>query len=160
MKYLLRFLKSLRHIEEVLLVAAFLALVGLAFLQVILRNVFDDSIIWADVAIRILVLWVTMLGAMVATQKKKHIKIDLTEKLFTPRQYRFVRGIGRLFAAGVMFVVSYYCYEMVMLEYEFGTVAFASVPTWVCQSILPIGFASMGVQFMAQSYLYLREYRT
>ena len=156
MRYLMRLLNTLKHAEEVLLVLAFVVLVGLAFTQVVLRNGFDTSIIWADVAIRILVLWVTMLGAMVATNRKKHIKIDLAERFFTPHQYRYVRGIGGLISAGLMFVLAYYCYEMVQLEYEFGTIAFAKVPTWVCQTILPIGFVSMGVQFLVHSYLYLR----
>ena len=156
MHKLVRVLRYLKNIEEVLLVIAFVALVGLAFTQVILRNGFETSIIWADIAIRILVLWVTMLGAMVATQKKKHIKIDLAEQFLTPKQYRYVRGFGRFFAAAMMLIAAYYCLQMTMLEYEFGTIAFANVPTWVCQSILPIGFFSMGVQFATQGYMYLR----
>lgn len=156
MQKLVRVLRYLKHIEEGLLVVAFVALVGLAFTQVILRNGFETSIIWADIAIRILVLWVTMLGAMVATQKKKHIKIDLAEQFLSPKQYRYVRGFGRFFAAAMMLIAAYYCLQMTMLEYEFGTIAFANVPTWVCQSILPIGFFSMGVQFATQGYMYLR----
>ena len=156
MHKLVRVLRYLKNIEEVLLVIAFVALVGLAFTQVILRNGFETSIIWADIAIRILVLWVTMLGAMVALQKKKHIKIDLAEQFLSPKQYRYVRGFGRFFAAAMMLIAAYYCLQMTMLEYEFGTIAFANVPTWVCQSILPIGFFSMGVQFATQGYMYLR----
>lgn len=156
MHKLVRVLRYLKNIEEVLLVIAFVALVGLAFTQVILRNGFDTSIIWADIAIRILVLWVTMLGAMVATQKKKHIKIDLAEQFLSPKQYRYVRGFGRFFAAAMMLIAAYYCLQMTMLEYEFGTIAFANVPTWICQSILPIGFFSMGIQFATQGYMYLR----
>lgn len=156
MRHILRGLKALQHLEEALLVLAFVGLVGLAFLQVVLRNGFGTSLIWADVAVRILVLWVTMLGAMVATQRKKHIKIDLAGRYFTARQSRYVHGGGRLVAAGIMFVVAYYCYEMVLLEYEFGTMAFANIPTWVCQSILPLGFFSIGVQFFVQSFMYLR----
>lgn len=156
MHKLVRVLRYLKNIEEVLLVIAFVALVGLAFTQVILRNGFETSIIWADIAIRILVLWVTMLGAMVATQKKKHIKIDLAEQFLSPKQYRYVRGFGRFFAAAMMLIAAYYCLQMTMLEYEFGTIAFANVPTWVCQSILPIGFFSMGIQFATQGYMYLR----
>ena len=156
MHKLVRVLRYLKNIEEVLLVIAFVALVGLAFTQVILRNGFETSIIWADIAIRILVLWVTMLGAMVATQKKKHIKIDLAEQFLSPKQYRYVRGFGRFFAAAMMLIAAYYCLQMTMLEYEFGTIAFANVPTWICQSILPIGFFSMGIQFATQGYMYLR----
>ena len=145
--------------EEALLVLAFVGLVGLAFLQVVLRNGFGTSLIWADVAVRILVLWVTMLGAMVATQRKKHIKIDLAERLFTPQHYHYIRGGGLFVASGLMLVVAYYCLEMVRLEYEFGTIAFATIPTWVCQSILPIGFFSIGIRFFVQSCLYLRGQR-
>ena len=156
MKIILRTLRFLKRFEEALLVGAFILLVGLAFAQVILRNGFDTSIIWADVAIRILVLWVTMLGAMVATQQKRHIKIDLAEPFCSAKHYRYVRGVGRFFTAAVMLVVSYYCLEMVMLEYEFETIAFANVPSWVCQSILPVGFLSMGLQFLVQGVQYMR----
>jgi TRAP-type C4-dicarboxylate transport system permease small subunit len=148
--------RHVKYAEVVLLVTAFVALVGLAFTQVILRNAFDTSIIWADVAIRILVLWVTFLGAMVATQRNRHIKIDLIDQFLSPNQSRYLQTFGRLISAAIMFAASFYCLQMVILEYEFGTVAFANIPTWLCQSILPLGFFSMGVRFATQSYMYWR----
>jgi len=32
-------------------------------------------------------------------------------------------------------------------EYEDGTIAFADVPVWLCQSIMPIGFGVMALRF-------------
>ena len=48
----------LKRIEESLLISMVILMVVLAFLQVVLRNVFSLGIIWADLFLRHLVLWV------------------------------------------------------------------------------------------------------
>ena len=54
-----------------------LGMIGMAAGQVLLRNFFDGGVYWGDSAVRVMVLWVTMLGAMVASRDDSHIRIDL-----------------------------------------------------------------------------------
>jgi len=123
----------------------------LALLQIILRNFFDAGILWADPFLRILVLWVTMLGAMVATRENSHIKIDLLARYLNRNYALIAAAVSCLFAAAICGVVSWHIAELVGYEYEDGTIQFGSVPTWVCQIIMPVGFAIMSLRFIYRS---------
>ena len=63
MKQLLaRALWVVHRLEETLLVSLLLAMICLAFAQIVLRNGFDDGIVWADSLLRIMVLWIALIG--------------------------------------------------------------------------------------------------
>ena len=49
----------------------------LAFLCVIFRYVFNNSIVWGEELIRILFIWMFMLGAAEAFRRKKHLTLDI-----------------------------------------------------------------------------------
>ena len=66
----------LHRLENIALISALISMLGIAVLQIFLRNFFDSGFLWAESFLRILVLWVAMLGAMVATREKNHISID------------------------------------------------------------------------------------
>ena len=56
-----------RRLEDALLVLLLSAMIGVAAAQVFLRNFFDSGLYWGDSAVRVMVLWVAMIGAMLAT---------------------------------------------------------------------------------------------
>ena len=103
--------------------------------------------LWAESFLRILVLWVAMLGAMVATRENNHINIDAVSRYMPLKSQSVLFVITRIFAALVCGTVAWYAIELVQIEYEDQTRAFAEVPTWVCQLILPFGFAVMSLRF-------------
>lgn len=143
--------RGIAHLESGILFLLFMSLLGLAFGQVILRNFFDASIVWADVAVRILVLWVTVFGAMVATRQHEHIRIDLVPRLLHGRARHALRVFYLFVAMAVAFAVAFYSFEIVKLEWAYPDTAFANVPTWLTQAIIPFGFAVIGLRFMCQS---------
>ena len=150
MPHLKKFVRFIHGTENATLFLLFLLLVGLAFSQVLLRNFFDTAIIWADVAIRILVLWITIFGAMVATRQHRHIRIDLVPNWLSGRARDFVRSLYLLIASIVAFVVAFYSFEIIQLEWQYPVMAFASIPTWMTQSIIPLGFLVIGLRFFIQ----------
>ncbi|MBT4163128.1 MAG: TRAP transporter small permease subunit [Gammaproteobacteria bacterium] len=135
-------------VEDGALVIALVSMLLMALLQIAMRNFFDSGFLWAESFLRILVLWVAMLGAMVATRERNHINIDILSKFLDPSVMRLLRVLTNLFAAGVCFVSVYYAVEFIQYEFQDGTIAFASMPVWICQSIIPIGFAVMGLRFL------------
>jgi TRAP-type C4-dicarboxylate transport system permease small subunit len=52
-----------------------------------------------------------------------------------------------LFAAVLCAVAAYHSVVFISYEYEDQTIAFAEVPVWLCQSIMPIGFGVMALRF-------------
>ena len=138
----------LHRLEDGVLVMALLTMLGVALTQIVLRNLFDTGIAWADPFVRILILWVTMLGAMAATREQSHIAIDAVSRYLGPLPRRITQGVCALLAAAVCGVASWYTWEFMQFEREDGTIAFANVPVWMCQLILPLGFGVMAVRFV------------
>ena len=135
------------RIESIALVIAFSFTLGLALIQIILRNIFDTSINWADDATKIMVLWIGMLGAMLASCKMEHIRIDVLNQYLPENWKKYSQYIVNSFAAIVSFVVAYYAFQMVLLDKADGTMGFAQVPLWICEVIIPIAFFVMGLRF-------------
>ncbi|HMU88932.1 MAG TPA: TRAP transporter small permease, partial [Agitococcus sp.] len=140
-------LMVIHRLEDSILVGLLLTMIGLAVSQIVLRNLFDTGITWADSLLRVLVLWIALIGALVATRQQQHINIDLISRFLPVSAKRFVSAIVALFSAAVCAMLAYYCFDFVKMEYEAPSMAFANVPTWWCESIMPIGFALMAIRF-------------
>jgi TRAP-type C4-dicarboxylate transport system permease small subunit len=78
--YLDRILTVVYRIEDGILAALLTLMIAVAVVQILLRNFFGAGIIWGDVLVRILVLWIGLTGAMIATRQNKHISIDLVAR--------------------------------------------------------------------------------
>jgi TRAP-type C4-dicarboxylate transport system permease small subunit len=133
--------------EELLLALLLGGMILLAGSQILLRNFFDSGIAWAEPLLRLLVLWVGMLGAMLATHDNKHIRIDLVSR-YLPQDKR--RLSGRITAAVstlVCALLAYHSGRFVWFEWQDGTEAFNGMPAWLAELILPVGFAIMALRF-------------
>jgi TRAP-type C4-dicarboxylate transport system permease small subunit len=71
--YLGRILTVVYRIEDGILAAVLTLMIALAVVQILLRNFFGAGFIWGDMLVRILVLWIGLIGAMIATRQNKHI---------------------------------------------------------------------------------------
>jgi len=147
MKFLEKVNESIALTERWLLVVIVLIMVTLAFLQVVLRNVFAHGLLWGDTFLRQLVLWVGFIGASLATRENKHINIDLFSRLLKGRA-RLVSGmITELFAVIVSYFLANAAWNFVAEERTFNSIAFASIPAWYFEIIIPIGFGLMALRF-------------
>ena len=140
-------LQGLRWVEEALLALLLAGMIGLAAWQVIMRNFFESGIYWGDSAVRVAVLWIAMLGAMVASRDNNHIKIDFITRLVPVHTKPWIeRGVA-LFTCALLFLFAWSSMEFVQYEYEDGTIAFASVPAWLCEAIIPFGSLVMAIRY-------------
>lgn len=136
-------------VEDALLVLLLAGMIGLAATQIALRNVFDTGIAWSDPLLRVTVMWVGLLGAMVATRQNEHISIDILTRHLSGRAAPAARAVSALFAGVVCATLSWHGARFVRLDWEAGTIAFAEVPAWLCELIIPIGFGVMAMRFLA-----------
>ena len=137
------------RVVDAILVLLLTALVTLAGAQILLRNLFDSGLLWADPAVRVLVLWVALLGAMAAARRGRHITVDIVARLLPPRRAAPIRALTDLFTAAVCGVLAWQAGRLVVMEWEAGTMAVGNVPTWVAQLIVPVGFAVIGLRYLA-----------
>ena len=126
-------------------------MIGVAAIQVVLRNFFDSGLYWGDSAVRIMVLWVAMIGAMVASRADEHIRIDIAGRFLPDTYKRFVQRVVNLFVCVILFTFAYYSLEFIGYEYEDQTIAFGQVPAWICEAIMPFGAAVMGLRYLIQT---------
>lgn len=132
---------------ECLVVVFLLAMMLLVATQVVLRNVFQTGIPWADVASRHMVLWVAFFGAMLATRVREHISIDAITRLLSRRKRNALRIGLDVLASSVAFLLARASYFFVLSEREAGTMLIGSVPTWAVQAIIPFGFAMIALEY-------------
>ena len=151
-----RLIRAIALVEDALLVVLLAAMVGLAATQIILRNLFDSAILWADPMLRVGVLWVGMIGAMVATRSDKQISVDVVSRFLPPRLKARVRVITDLFTAVVSAVVAWSAYRLVLDDRAAGVTAIAFVPVWICEAILPLAFGVIAVRYALFTYRHLR----
>lgn len=136
------------RIENLLLIIIVLVMVFLSFLQVILRNVFDQGILWGDIFLRHLVLWIGFIGASLATREKKHINIDILSRFAKGRWKALSEVITYFFAAVICLVLVDASWTFVAQERMFETMLFNDIPAWYFQLIIPIGFVMMSLRFL------------
>ncbi len=137
----------LRRTEDALLALLLTAMIGVAATQVLLRNFFDTGLYWGDSAVRVMVLWVAMLGAMVASRNDEHIRIDLAGRYLPAGIRHHVARVVNFSVFVLLCLFAWYSAEFVRYEYEDQTIAFASIPAWICELIMPVGAAVMAIRY-------------
>jgi len=145
-----RLQRLLLQVEDGLLVLLTGVMLVLAAAQILLRNLWDSGLSWADPLLRVLVLWLTLLGAMAATRDRHHIHIDLLGRFLGPSLRRYVGTLTDLFAALVCGLLAWHSGRFVWFEFQAGSVLFATLPAWLCEAVMPLGFAIMGLRFLLQ----------
>ena len=130
-----------RWAEDAVLVLILTAMIALATAQIVLRNWFDVGFIWGDEMLRMLVLWLAVAGAVAASRGDKHIHIDLLNRYLPDRAAIAVKLVVHLFTATVAGVMAWHSLAFVRTSWEFGDVLLGSVPAWIPQAVLPLGFA-------------------
>jgi C4-dicarboxylate transporter DctQ subunit len=157
MKVLARLSGLLLGLERGVLVLLFSLMIVLAFAQVVLRNFFSVGLIWADPLLRNAVLWLGFIGASLATQQDKHIRIDLLGRFLRPRALALVGAATDLFTLAVCLLLADASRTFVLNEMEFRdtlvTIGSFEVPTWWSQVILPTGFLLISLRVLLRMVL-------
>lgn len=152
-----RLQRAAASVEDGILVLLLAAMIALAGTQILMRNLLETGLEWGDPLLRVTVLWLGLLGAMAATRDDNHISIDVVSRILPPRAKAASRLVTDLFTAMVCGLLSYHGARFVLFDKEAGTLAFAFVPTWVCELIIPFGFGVMALRFCVSFVLRLRQ---
>ncbi|MFN3714056.1 MAG: TRAP transporter small permease [Alcanivoracaceae bacterium] len=154
-----RMYRWLGHLEDGFIVLILLMMILLAIYQIVLRNVFGSSLVWIEPVLQNSVLWIGLLGAMIASRRDEHIRIDLLNNYLKPAARRWLAMAIDLFTFGICAVVAWYSLEFLVGEMEHGGNAFPGVPAWILQAIIPIGFAVISLRYLIMFFLDLLHLR-
>lgn len=146
-----RLLVFINTLENWLIAVLALALVLLSGLQIALR-LLDHGLVWLDPLLRVLVIWVALLGAVAAARADKHISLDVVGKLLRGKTLRIARAIAFGFAALVCLVMLRASLGLIALDRESGTMLHQQVPTWWAELILPVAFGLLALRFIVRAF--------
>ena len=130
-----------RLAEDAVLVLILGGMILLATGQIVLRNFFDIGFIWSDEALRLMVLWIAVAGAVAASRGDKHINIAVLDR-FLPGRVRVLKDVMvHGFTASISGIVAWHSLLFVQTSHEFGDLLLGGIPAWLLQAVLPVGFA-------------------
>lgn len=147
-------LHVVHKIEDWLLILFTYLIVVFSALQIVLRNLFDSGITWISPLLGVLVFWIGMLGALVATRDRSHIKINVLSVYLSEKLKVVAQVIVNLFSGGICLILAFYALEFLRLDFDSPAKAFANVPVWVAEVIMPATFLLMGIRFLAYAIMH------
>lgn len=150
-------IRYLHRLEDSLLVGLLGLLILLASTQIFMRNLLDTGIVWIDPLLRVLVLWLGLIGASVAAREQKHIQIDVLTRLLNPTVARIVETLVNLFSSAICLIISWFGAGWILLDYEDRITSFLGAPAWVLEVIIPLSFGVIGLRFLFQAMKNLRD---
>ena len=136
-----------RLAENAALVVLLGSLVLLAVGQIVLREIFETGFFRADELIKLIVLWLAMVGSIAATRDNRHIRIDALSHLLPAAAVTAIRVLVDVFAAIVCGVVAWQAWRYLQLEIEFEDTVLINVPAWIAHMVVPGAFALMSYRF-------------
>ncbi len=138
----------LLQMEDLLLTLLLTSMILLATSQILLRNLWEYSLSWGDPTLRLMVLWITLLGAMAATRENNHIRIDLLSRYLPAHARRISSLITDSFASLICGVLAWHAARLVLFEMEDNALFLDTWPIWPFQLIMPIGFGIISLRLL------------
>ena len=151
-------LAFLARLEDGVLIIIIMGMVLLAFIQIILRNIFGIGLIWIDPLVRQMLLWVTLTGAMVATRDHNHITVDAITRYLPPGRIKHATGfICDAFATIVCALLTFSTFSVFYMEFQdpLGGNIMTGLPLWASLLTLPVAFGVMTLRFLRFSIISL-----
>lgn len=136
-----------RLAENAVLVLLLGSLILLAVGQIVLREIFETGFFRADELIKLLVLWLAMVGSIAATRDNRHIRIDALSHLLPDKAVTAIRLFVDIFAAIVCGVIAWQAWRYLQLEIEFEDTVLINVPAWIAHAVVPGAFVLMSYRF-------------
>lgn len=136
------------NLEKTVLCLLLFSMAILSFGQVVARNFFSTGFVWATEVIRIEVLWITLIGAALATEYRQHIKIDILHNLLKSKKAKQIVDIlSQVFAMLICFLLFVVGKNYILAVSSITTATMIQgVPDWVFKLIIPYCFLMMSVR--------------
>jgi len=149
MRFVFKFEDFLVKTEKAAVVVLIFAMVGLSFMQVLLRIFFHSGIVWLDPLLRHMVLWAGLTGAALAARYSQHFALEAFVKFAPKALHRPLQIFASVFTAAASGVLFYAAYKFIRDEFASGSTAFyinsLAIRGGWAEMIIPAAFALIGV---------------
>jgi C4-dicarboxylate transporter DctQ subunit len=135
-------------IETAMLVSMLTAMMLVAVGQIVMREAFGTGFGWADELVRLMVLWLAMIGSIAACRENRHIRIDALGHVLPDMAVKLIRVLVDVFATIVCVVIAIQAWRYLQIEIEYDVRVLVDTPAWIAHSIMPAAFALMAYRFL------------
>ena len=150
--FLQRLERAGRRAENFALMVLLGTMIGVSVFQIINRQLLGGSfsLAWADELVKMIVLWLAMVGSIAACRDNKHIRIDLITHILSGTIVSWIKVVVDLFAAGVCAVIAWHALRLIIEQRSWGDVILGDVPLWIVHAIVPLAFALVSYRFLVR----------
>jgi len=138
--------------EKALVVALIFAMVGLSFMQVLLRIFCHSGIVWLDPLLRHMVLWAGLTGAALAARYSHHFALETFVKLAPKKLHRPLEIFADIFTVAACGLLFHASYKFILDEFDSGSIAFyigrLGIPGGWAEIIIPVTFVLIAYHAM------------
>lgn len=140
---------------RILVTIAFVTIVALTLAQIFFRFVLDSPLIWSEELSRLLIVWVTFIGAAVVCWDGRHLNIDVGFALLPPLGKAVVRILNALLSVGLLILLISPTLRLVEIE-NFSELGALELPSGIVRLPVAVGAVLMVVAILLR-LLYRRR---
>lgn len=136
-------------IERALLAVGVLGMTGVSVGNVLMRNLFDASLVFADEINQILIILITFAGIGYAARQGRHIRMTALYDQFGRRARKLLMVTITLLTAALLFVLAWYSLQYVVhVERTNAVTPALRIPVYLSYAVAPIGLVLGGLQYL------------
>lgn len=146
------------HLEENILVAAYMIIIPILFAQVVARYVFNHALPWSEELARYLFIWQVWLGSSYCVQKNRHIRIDLFTNKLPENARRIFETVVTLVTIAFLIFLTYKGYKIVALVSSLNQTSPAlKLPMSVVYACIPISCVLMIIRYIQNIIIMFKD---
>jgi len=144
-----RMLATIDGVVQVVVVALLLSMTAVLFFNSIGRSVLNVSFVGGPALGRLLVIWLTFLGAYLAVRSESHITVDLVRRLLSRRIVDRLTILISLFSAATCAWVAWLSTAFTWTRFTAGQIdPMLEIPSGIFYLPVPIGAFLMTLAFL------------
>ena len=101
---------------RILVAAMLIVVVATTLLQILLRYVFNSPLIWSEEFVRLLIVWITFLGASAVAYDGRHLNVDVVLKAVPAGVRTVMRAINAIISLGFVAILGWHSITLVKIE--------------------------------------------
>ena len=127
------------------------AMMIVAVSQIVMREAFGTGFGWADELVRLMVLWLALVGSIAACRENRHIRIDALSHVLPDTAVNVLRVVVDVFAAVVCGIIAVQAWRYLQVEIEYEDTVLVDTPAWMAHVIMPTAFALISYRFIVSA---------
>jgi len=132
-------LKLLDRVEEGTCAIMLIFMAGLAFINVVVRYLTNFSFAFTEELLVNLFVWITLLGASIATRKGSLLGVTYLFDRFPRKMQKATVAFGAVCGVTLFVLLAFHGAEMVRSEFRSGMTTYSmALPMWIFGMALPV----------------------